>query len=227
MNRSVQISLILSAAFLLTSCGKEAAFKSVINKKLEGNYRCLKSVNSSLGGSSAPHVSNKDALRQNMAFIVRTKQDGQLEPLSSSEKKDAGALDALVKVGLLKKTQKTQQALNWYDHPVEGKFYEMDLYNLTDAGKETVKGKNFLGSPRRFCYAHPQVDKILNYIVEDSGGHTMAKVKYSYKYADVASWAKEDAVKAAFPEIEETLNEPDETDETILTKGAKGWDTNL
>lgn len=227
MRRSVQISLILSSALVLTACSKEGAFKSAINKELDGKYQCLGSVDSNISGFSSVRVSDMDTLRQNMAVIAQTKSDGQLEPLSAKEKKDLMALDALVKVGLLKKTQETQQAVNWNNQPIDNKFYVMDLYNLTDAGKETVKGKNFLGSPRSFCYTHPQVDKILNYIEQDSGGRKLAEVKYSYKYTDVASWAKKDAVKAAFPEIEETLNETDNTDETVLVKGSKGWDTHF
>lgn len=227
MKKSLQMALILSVPLLLTSCGKEAAFKSVINKKLEGDYRCLKSVNFNLLGSPAPHVANKDTLQQNMAIIVQMKQDGQLQSLSSKEKRDATALDALVKVSLLQKTQSTEQALNWFNRPVDGKFYVINSYNLTAAGKATTQGKTVAGNPRRFCYAYPQVDKILNYTTQNSNGQTTAKVKYSYKYVDAASWAKDDTVKAAFPEINETLNASDETDEIVLTKGNKGWDTNL
>lgn len=227
MRRSLQIGLILSTALVLTACSKEGGFKSAINQELETKYQCLGSVDSDVSGFSSLRVSDMDSLRQNMAVIAQTKKDGQLEPLSAKQKKEAAALDSLVKVGLLKKTQETQQATNWNDQPVDGKFYVMDLYNLTDAGQKTVKGKNFLGSPRNFCYTHPQVDKILNYIEQDSDGRKVAAVKYSYKYVDVASWAKDDAVKAAFPEIEETLNSTDNTGETVLTKGDKGWDTQL
>ncbi len=227
MRRALQIGLVLSTALALTACGKEGGFKSAINQELEGKYQCLGSVGSDVSVFSSLRVADMDSLRQNMAVIAQTKTNGQLEPLSAKEIKEAAALNSLVKVGLLKKTQETQQATNWNSQPVDGKFYVMDLYNLTDAGKKTVKGKNFLGNPRNFCYAHPQVDKILNYIEQDSGGRKVAAVKYSYKYVDVASWAKDDAVKAAFPEIEETLNATDNTDEMVLTKGDKGWDTGL
>lgn len=227
MRRSVQIGLILTTALVLTACGKESGFKSAINKDLEDKYQCLKVASFDISELSALRVSDIDALRQNMAVIVQTKNNGQLEPLSAEATKDAQALDALIKVGLLKKTQETQQAVKWNGQLVDGKFYVMNLYNLTDAGQKTVKGKNFLGQPRSFCYAHLKVDKILNYIEQDSTDHKVVKVKYSYKYTDVASWAKEDAVQAAFPEIEETLNAPDNIDVTVLIKGDKGWDTNL
>jgi hypothetical protein len=227
MRRTVQIGLILSMILVLTACGKESAFKSAINKELEDKYQCLKVANFNISDLSALRVSDIDTLRQNMAVIVQTKKNGQLEPLSAEATKDVQALDALVKVGLLKKTQETQQATKWNGQLIDDKFYVMDLYNLTDAGQKTVKGKNFLGRPRSFCYAHLKVDKILNYIEQDSSERKVVEVKYSYKYTDVASWAKDDAVKAAFPEIEETLNGPDNVAVTVLIKGDKGWDTHL
>lgn len=149
--------------------------------------------------------------------------------LTKIEEKNQLQLDALVKVGLLKKTQEIKQGIGWDKKLLDDVFFTVNIYTLTDEGKETNhKSSGFFGEHEEsLCYAHPQVDSILNYAEEKFSGQDLMEVKYSYQYVDVADWAMNKEVQTEFPEINKILNASDKTSKITLIKTNNGWQTDL
>ena len=232
MKKNLLITLI-GAATLLSACGKESEFKSAINKSIETDYYYLNLSSSGF----VPGMDDEELAqykRENLLVLVDVEKNGKIDQSSSYDTDNSNKANALVKAGLLAKTTKTEQAIgSWDKKPIKGTVFLINLYNLTDAGKQTVKEKHYsglFGSGDRqytFCYAHPQVDSILNFTEQELGGQKVVQVKYSYKFVDVADWVNKTEIKAAFPEIDKSLNNPDKTTTTGLIKTNNGWQTNL
>lgn len=232
MKKSLLITLI-GATTLLSACGKESEFKSAINKNIETDYNCLNLISSTY----VPLMNNKELKqykKENSFVLIDVEKNGKIDQSSSYNTDNYNKTNALVKAGLLTKTTRTEQAISsWDKKPIKGTMFIINLYNLTDAGKQTIKEKYFSGLFRSgdkqhtFCYAHPQVDRILNFKEQELGEQKIVQVKYSYKYVDVADWVNKAEIKAAFPEIDKSLNNPDKTNTTRLIKTNNGWQTNL
>ncbi len=228
MKKIVLVGAVLTIAMSVVGCSKKSQFESAINTKLKDDYSCLR-----FSGAfenldfDFPASARKKYDDNNMEVVIKRQKDGQLDPHDSGydDQKEA-QLNALVKVGLLKKNEETQPAIDINSQqPIAGKSFLVELYNLTSDGEKVVQGDNEYN--RQICYAHRQVDDILNYVEETAMGHQMAEIKYSYKYVGIAPWAKDKDVLAAFPEIDQTLNEKDKTSMIDLVKTNNGWQTGL
>ena len=221
MNKMLLTTLFATTVFL-SACGKEGDFKSAINKSIQGDYSCL-NLTSPVYVAWMDNKELEQYKKENSLVLVDVMKDGKI--YESSLNSDGA--DALVKAGLLTKTTKTEHAIGvWDKKPIKGTIFTINLYNFTDAGKQTIKtGPGDF--KKTFCYAHPEVDSILNYAEEDLGGKKIVEVKYSYKYVDVADWVNKTEIKAAFPEIDKSLNNPDKTTTTGLIKTNNGWQTGL
>ncbi len=231
MKRAVLLGSVLSMTLLLSACGKESSFKSAINKDLSEEYSCLDVTAMQYYSPPYNGFDRKvfdEYAKNNTALFIKTKKNGTLEALDDNEKQEALQLDTLAQIGFFKKTQETQQGKNdWNGSPIPELSFEVDLYNLTDKGEKALKENPSAKTENLFCYAHRRVDSILNYTEENAEGRDLAEIKYSYKYTDLASWAKNDDVKAAFPEIEKTLNKEDKIGRTVLMKTNNGWQSSL
>ncbi len=221
MNKTL-LATLFTTAVLLSACGKDGDFKSAINKSIQGNYSCLNLISPLY----VPWMDNKELeqyKRENSFVLVDVMKDGKIYESSPN----SNGADALVKAGLLTKTTKTEHAIGvWDKKPIKGTIFTINLYNFTDAGKQTIKtGPGDF--KYTFCYAHPEVDSILNYTEQDLSGQKIVEVKYSFKYVDVADWVSKTEIKAAFPEIEKKLDNSDKTDRIVLIKTNNGWQTNL
>jgi hypothetical protein len=214
MKKNLLITLI-GAATLLSACGKESEFKSAINKSIETDYNCLNLSSSGF----VPWMDNKELeqyKKENSFVLVDVEKNGKIDQSSSYD------------------TDNSNKAIgSWDRKPIKGTMFIINFYNLTDSGKQTVKEKHFSGlfgsgdQKYTFCYTHPQVDSILNFTEQELGGQHIVQVKYSYKYVDIADWVNKTEIKAAFPEIDKSLNKPDKTTTTGLIKTNNGWQTNL
>jgi hypothetical protein len=228
MKKIVLVGLILSITMSVVGCSKKNQFESAINKKLKEDYSCLR-MSAALESPDFdfPSSARDKYDNNNMEVIIKRQKNGQLVSNGAGydETKEA-QLNALVKVGLLKKSEETQPAMDNFRHePIAGESFLVELYNLTSDGEKAIQGDNEYN--RQLCYANRQVDDILNYVEEKIAGHEMAEIKYSYKYVDVAQWAKNKEVLAVFPEIDQTLNEKDKTAVIDLVKTNNGWQTDL
>lgn len=231
MKCTILTTLFVTTSFL-SACGKDGEFKSAINKSIETNYSCLNLTSTTY----LPNVDNKELekYKENNSFVfVDVEKDTRIVQSNKFDVENLKKADALVKAGLLYKSTKIQQAMGWDKKPVKNTNLIINLYNLTDAGKLTVKSKHMNGLfgsgefKDTFCYTHPEVDSILNFTEQELAGQKVVQVKYSYKYVDLADWVNKAEIKAAFPEIDKSLNNPDKTNTIELIKTNNGWQNSL
>ena len=231
MKRKIVISSMLCVSLILSACGKEGDFKSAINQSIQNNYACIHigEPESLFGLSGFSYESYEKYEKGNASFVIRKKEDGEWvknDPFYNKEKETQ--LDTLVKAGLLEKQQKNEPAVEKYSKTIiENEGFVVELYNLTKEGEEAKKEDHSFSGGVALCYAHPEVERIVNYKEANVGGEAIAEVKYSYKYVDVAKWAKNKDVQASFTEIQKTLEEKESIDIAGLEKTNKGWQVGL
>lgn len=82
-------------------------------------------------------------------------------------------------------------------------------YELTDEGKKYFQMKpGVLGQSSAFCYGQEQVDSIVKWDEPTTqDGASVTEVTYSYKFQQLADWAKQPDVKQAFPAIKSTIEQ--------------------
>lgn len=233
MKKPLLVCSLIASAILISSCGKESEFKSAINKSLDEHYNCLH-ITSATSASIDNQVFKK-YVEANDFIITKDEQNGKLED-NQWTKTTVNQLEALTKAGLLNKTTAKEPMVNNWSMdktPIPNAFVIIDMYNLTTAGKQTVidgKGDTIVSAGKNkntFCYAHRQVDSVLNFTEHDMAGQNVAQIKYSYKYVDIADWVNKSEIKTAFPEIDTSLNNTDKTSTIMLMKTNNGWQTNL
>jgi hypothetical protein len=113
-------------------------------------------------------------------------------------------LDALASQGLLSKQQVQE------DHDA------MLQYAMTDAGRK-VPGDG------RFCYGKREVTSVDTFSApEEFRGVQMTHVGYHYMIKDSAVWAKDPAVKTAFPSVARSMADQP-VDEATLVLEKEGW----
>lgn len=224
----------------LVACGKESDFKKAINAKLSSSPECLSVYNSTLFSTSLNSDDFKKFKDKNAgAFIVEQKFDknGKQDSWNlDSEKQAFAQFDALTAVGLLTKSTESLPTYDW-NKKADGGYNLYTVYSLTEKGKATAAkvetngmAKSMFGDNgnRIFCYATPEVVKIENYTEGDGfGGVHFANVKYSYQYSNIADWASNTEVKAAFTEISKTLDNPNKVSSMNVIKTNNGWSTKL
>jgi hypothetical protein len=231
MKRRIVIGSMLCVSLALGACSKEGSFKSAINQSIQDNYACIHigEPESLFGLSGFSYESYEKYEKENVAFVIRKRENGELvknDPFYNKEKEIQ--LDALVKVGLLDKQQRDEPAIEQYSKKtIENEGFVVELYNLTKQGEKAQKKDNSFYGGTALCYAYPEVERIINYKEASPGGQDIAEVKYSYKYVDIANWAKNKDVQTAFPEIQKTLDEKENIDIAGLEKTNKGWQVGL
>jgi hypothetical protein len=113
-------------------------------------------------------------------------------------------LDALAEAGLLEREQTLQNGDT------------MNRYVLTAAGSRT-EGKG------RFCYGRRQVTSVEKFTPPvDYRGMPLTKVEYHFVLKNTPSWAKQDELRNAFPELAKaTAEQP--VDDATLVETHDGW----
>lgn len=228
MKKALMISATASLGLLLSACGKESAFKSAINESFKENYECIYINQPSFfrGVRDLPEQVYEKYEKDSVDFVVKRKEDGIWAKNDNSyDEKKEEQLNALVKAGVLSKTEKTEQAVDEYSKkPIANVSFVVEAYHLTQEGeKASDKKKSDYGFP--LCYAHKEVDKVENYREASPGGMQIAEVKYSFRYIDIAKWAKDKEVQTQFPQIKETLENKDNIGIMGLEKTNNGWES--
>lgn len=230
MKKIIVLSSIACASLLLTACSKESAFKSAINENIHDNYACIHIGTSEFFSlQDFSYDSYKRYEKESADFVIRKKENNEWSKNDTSyDRKKEAQLDTLVKAGLLEKTEKTEPAVNRFSNrSIDNESFVVEVYDLTKEGEKAQKKDNSFYGGVSLCYAQPEVNKILNYREASPGGVQIAEVKYSYHYIDVAGWAKDKDVQAAYPDIKDTLDKTDNIDIASLEKTSKGWQTGL
>ncbi len=128
---------------------------------------------------------------------------------STSRQVDKPGLDAGVSAGLLS------------IKPLAG---DRVRYTPTEVGKDAVRdGDRFLRGVD-LCYARRDIQAVENFTEPtDAAGVKATRVTYRYTLKDVAPWASNPAIAAAFPAITEAVAKPLSTDADDLILTDKGW----
>jgi hypothetical protein len=124
-----------------------------------------------------------------------------LGPGSGAEaKQDKKQMDAMTKAGLL--TVEEEHALKAF------------RYSLTPAGTRFAPN---------FCYGHRVVTGVDSFTpAAPQNGFIETTASYHYRMMEVPVWAKEDEMKAAFPQMA-TKTSGDASDQTVLATVGAGW----
>jgi hypothetical protein len=216
------LGFVLAGALVLGTAGcadpKEASkgnFEKAINDWIGTNPPCLSIPGSSIkaADSDAPFPRFVDASPVTAKYAVESRQR-QLAPF-----------DAMVDAGLLRVEETTIKAKSGWGNDV----HEVPVrsYDLTEAGKNalTTKGEKtaFLEPSQQFCYGKPQVDEIVQFTEPgDAMGMKVAQVSYRYHLGDLPQWAKNQKMRAAFPQLErDSKDSIDAKAAVILTN--EGW----
>lgn len=113
-------------------------------------------------------------------------------------------LDALVEAGLLAR-----------EESIRGNAI-VNRYSMTPAGLQ-VKGNG------RFCYGRRQVTSVEKFTQPvNYDGQPLTKVEYHFVEKDSPTWAKDNHVRNAFPEVAKSM-QPSPVDETTLILTNDGW----
>lgn len=99
-------------------------------------------------------------------------------------------------------------------------------YKVTDDGKKYFQVKpGVLGQSSAFCYGQEQVDSIVKWDEPTTqDGASVTEVTYTYKFQQLADWAKLPDVEQAFPAIKSTVEQAgtNQVVEAHLTNN--GWE---
>ncbi|MBY9064881.1 hypothetical protein K7957_18250 [Sphingomonas yunnanensis] len=142
-----------------------------------------------------------------------------------SRQRRLAPLEALVDAGLMKKTTTVIEQENMFGG-AERKVAVL-AYDFTSEGKAAFEDDarpSVMGGKRSgLCYGKPHVDEITNFTQPaDMMGMTLSQVSYKYHLADLPGWAKNQKMKAAFPNLaRNTAESLDAKAAVILTND--GW----
>ena len=100
-------------------------------------------------------------------------------------------------------------------------------YTVSGEGQKYLQSiMTDFGKTSGFCYGQKQVDSIAKWTeLVTNGVSTQTDVTYTYKIANLASWATRPDVQQAFPAIIVSLNSASKTDQQIaLQQNNNGWE---
>jgi hypothetical protein len=99
-------------------------------------------------------------------------------------------------------------------------------YVLTDKGRKYFQMKpGTFGQSSAFCYGQEQVDSIVKWdepAAQD--GTSITEVTYTYKFQQLADWAKQPEVEQAFPAIKSTLDQAGTNQVVEVHLTNQGWE---
>lgn len=118
----------------------------------------------------------------------------------TNAKRDEKQMDALTDAGLMTRVKDLDM--------------HVERYTLNAAGDRYGP---------RFCYGHREATGVVSFTPPGPhNGFNETTVTYHYVMHDVPVWAKSDAVKAAFPELAQSLSDSPTAQMTLASAGA-GW----
>lgn len=101
-------------------------------------------------------------------------------------------------------------------------------YTITPTGARYARAQTgtFGGQQIAFCYAVKAPERITNFTVPgDLNGMKVSQVRYTYGLSQIAPWANDPDIGAAFPEISSTIAGEHNQEQTIaLTLTNNGWE---
>lgn len=135
-------------------------------------------------------------------------------------------MDALETAGLVRHVISTKPTIR-IDHPDAVRQYFLTANAFPYLKEETVTYQGTHGDTiyreQALCWGSKKLDRIIGW-ENHQGDSEKIRIIYTYRLADVASWALEPAVIAAFPQISQTMNgERTKQVRQTLTVTPTGW----
>lgn len=138
--------------------------------------------------------------------------------LRENDRVDGKRASALVAAGLVSVEPVTRVSR------FGGKAENWNRYHPTDTGRDAIrKNEDGIGG-LELCFARRKIIDIVRYTEPgDAAGITLSRVTYRYEVGDVALWARDAGIAAAFPRIAKVLasGREEATDTLYLT--SEGW----
>lgn len=143
------------------------------------------------------------------------------EVRADRESAERTRMDALVSAGLATAAETTRETRGF------GAVHETVyiVYEPTPDASEAIRPHHdsFLGGSQ-LCYARRQLDDIQHWTEPgDIMGVNVTQVSYSWTLEDIAPWADNDDIRAAFPAIAQALDDPRGEDTEAFIRTNTGW----
>ncbi|WP_369309946.1 hypothetical protein [Providencia rettgeri] len=131
-------------------------------------------------------------------------------------------LDTLVDAGLLAKSEKQVSVKDMWNGEQTGDGVE---YTLTNEGQKFYDEKQAQFSGRgSFCTGKLVVNQVTNFTEPaERGGQKISIANYTQKIEDVAAWAKNEKVIAAYPQIKSAQTQAERAQQSPLVLTNNGW----
>ncbi|EJD6500253.1 hypothetical protein VCB84_003131 [Providencia rettgeri] len=131
-------------------------------------------------------------------------------------------LDTLVDAGLLAKAEKQVTMKDMWSGEHTGEGVE---YTLTSEGEKFYDEKQSQFSGRgSFCTGKLVVNEVTNFTEPaERGGQKISIANYTQKLEDVAPWAKNEKVMAAYPQIQSAQTHAERAQQSPLILTNNGW----
>ncbi len=99
-------------------------------------------------------------------------------------------------------------------------------YDLTDTGRKYFQVKpGTLGQSSAFCYGQEEVDSIVKWDEPTTqDGTSVTEVTYTYKFQQLADWAKQPDVDQAFSAIKSTVEQAGTNQVVEVHLTSNGWE---
>jgi hypothetical protein len=142
----------------------------------------------------------------------------------------ANKMTALEAVGLVKEIDVDNAQGN--NNKPKGGDSKVKQYELTDAAKKFYQEKvvnDGIGEEDRvegkLCWGKRALDKVIKWEGPmEFFGHKGARVVYTYKIDNLADWAKNPAIQAAYPDVKSTLKGVGKEEDHDLGLTSEGWE---
>lgn len=203
------ISVALVSAALMSACGSpkdanKANFAKAINAELASS--CF-----SIGGEGFAEPYPK------VIDLNVPREPKYADEVAKKNAEETAPYEALVKVGLLKVEETQDKTMTMF---AKEELIPAKKYSLTEAGTAALR------RPRHdeLCAGHYRVDEVVSFTEPAANmmGQVVSGITYTYSPADVAPWAKDPAVQAAYPDLVESLKPHQQATKAAMLQN-DGW----
>lgn len=189
----------------------------------------ITAISALLAGCDSSQTASKSNFKKSIQDYLDTKKAIciNVDPMpagfiSKFSYRNIEQLDTLVDAGLLAKSEKQVTVKDVWSGEQTGDGVE---YTLTSEGQKFYDEKQAQFSGRgSFCTGKLVVNEVTNFTEPaERGGQKIAIANYTQKLEDVASWAKNEKVVAAYPQIQSAQTHAERAQQSPLILTNNGW----
>lgn len=137
----------------------------------------------------------------------------------------AGQMAALEAAGMARGQDMTLPG-TFVDGKPSGPGVKVRRYTMTEAARPYVHAGAASGQKPRLCWGRKSLDKVGRWADPARvGDHEETGVLYTYALSDVAGWARQPQVKAAFPDLGRTVDgDRSQKERMVVRSTPRGWE---